>query len=182
MSYVIDTTAPVVTFTSPRPEGVIFDTDDMSSINWTVTDGVDGSGVASETVAFDGTAAAKGGTLDMFLLYPGIHTIVVTSADNLGNTGDTRATFIVRATAKSLISNFDRALAAGLITSKGTHASLRLKLNEASRAHEREMHATEHTILGAFVNELIAQSGKTIDPATADRFIAYARDLIANGG
>ena len=37
-------------------------------------------------------------------------------------------------------------------------------------------------MLGAFINELQAQRGKHVDSATANRFIAFAQDLIATGG
>ncbi len=181
-SYVIDTTPPVITHTSPVPEGRIFDTDDFSSIGWTSDDGEYGSGVASESATFDGAPTTQGAVLDMFFLQPGTHTIVVTAADNLGNTGTSTRNFVVRATADSLASNVQRAYSLGLITKANVRDSLADKIATARKSHDKGKHATEYNALGAFVEAILAQRGKSIDPATGDRFIAYARDLIANGG
>ena len=63
-----------------------------------------------------------------------------------------------------------------------TANSLGAKTDAALRSHQREQHATEWNQLGAFINELEAQRGKSIDPVTADRFIAFAQDLIARLG
>ena len=101
-SFVVDTTPPVITYTSPTPNGRIFDTDDLSTIAWSTDDGEHGSGVASQSMTFDGVGKTNGHVLDMFFLQPGTHTIVVTAADNLGNSGSSTRTFVVRATADSL--------------------------------------------------------------------------------
>jgi hypothetical protein len=160
---------------------VVFDTDDFSSIQYTADDGPLGSGVASDSVTFDGAPAANGDVLDMFFLDPGDHVVTVTATDNLGNRATQTHTFEVHATAESLASNLDRAFDLGLITKHGIHNSLRSKIEAALRAHERGKHRVEHNILRAFIHELAAQRGKAVDVATANRFIAYARDLIATG-
>jgi hypothetical protein len=43
-------------------------------------------------------------------------------------------------------------------------------------------HAVEHNQLTAWTHLLQAQRGDAVDAATADRFIAYAEDLIARNG
>jgi hypothetical protein len=173
-----DATPPTITVTSPVPEGVIFDTDDLSTITYTVTD--DGAGVDPTTVAstFDGAAAANGQTLDVFLLYPGTHTIVVSAADRVGNSGQSTRTFKVQATSASLLNNVGRACNEGLITKKGICNSMEAKLRNAVTRHDSAKHGPEGNILAAWINELQAQRGKAVDPDTADRFIAFARDLI----
>lgn len=88
----------------------------------------------------------------------------------------------MQATAASLLSNIDRAWSLGLITKAGIYNSLRTKLQQALRKHEAGQHGVEANMLNAFANELAAQSGKAVDAATAARFIAFARDLIARGG
>jgi hypothetical protein len=181
-NYVIDTTAPVITINSPRPEGVVFDTDDFSAIEWVSDDGLWGSGVASETAELDSAPVTNGYVLDTFLFAPGDHGFGITAVDHLGNSRAVAGSFVVRATAESLGNNLDRALDEGLITKRGIHSSLSAQIGAALRAHERGQHATEHNVLGAFVNHLESQRGKAIDVATADRFIAYAKDLVANGG
>lgn len=181
LTFVLDTTAPVITITTPS-EGSVFDTDDLSSIEYTTEDGALGSGVASDAVTFDGAPATNGQTLDMFFLAPGVHTIEVTAADNLGNDSNLVRTFEIHATADSLSSNLDRALELGLISKRGIYNGLTAKIEAAQKKHERGQHEVEWNVLGAFVNQLQAQRGKSIDPATADRFISYAQDLISRGG
>lgn len=172
----LDTTAPAIAITSPAPEGVVFDTDDLSSIEWTATDG--GSGVETETVTFDGAASTRGAVLDMFLLAPGTHTIVVSAADKLGNASSLTRTFKVEATSASLVSNVARACAEGLIEAQLCN-SLSTKVEHAAREHAQGDHRVEHNVLGAWINQLEAQRGKKVDTATANRFIAFANDLIA---
>jgi hypothetical protein len=174
----LDTAPPTITITSPAPQGVIFDTDDLSSIQWTVTDA--GSGVNASTVGatFDGAAASLGQVLDMFFLNPGSHEVRVSAADNLGNAGSLTRLFKVQATSASLVSNVQRACGLGLIA-KQQCSSLLTKVEHAMREHAQGDHKVEHNVLGAWINELEAQSGKKVDAATATRFIAYARDLIA---
>jgi len=172
----LDTTGPTIVVSSPAPEGVVFDTDDFSSIVWTASD--EGSGVATESATFDGAAAVSGQMLDMFTLFPGTHHVVVTSADRLGNSTTVTRTFKVQATSASLVSNVERACAEGLIEGKGTCNSLLTKVEHSAREHTRGKHAVEHNVLGSWINELRAQRGKKVDTATATRFIAYANDLI----
>jgi hypothetical protein len=175
-AYVLDTTPPEIT---ASPDGTTFDTDDLSAIHFSATDA--GSGLDHVTATFDGAPATDGQTLDMFFLAPGAHTVSVTAVDHLGNTSHKTAVFRVEATAASLISNVDRAFGLGLITKAGILNSLRTKLEQAQAKHEAGRHAVEASILNAFANELAAQSGKAVDAATAARFIAFARDLIARG-
>ncbi len=179
--FVLDTTPPQITITSPA-DGAVFDTDDFSSIDWTVTDGALGSGVAAESATFDGAPAANGQVLDMFLLDPGAHVVEVIASDNLGNTATVAHTFEVHATSESLLNNVDRAFAEGLITDPDVYQGLRDKTVAALKKHNQGKHATEHNILGAFINQLEAQRDKGVEAATADRFISYAEDLIAGGG
>jgi len=186
----LDTTPPVVTGATP-PFGLTFDTDDLTTVDFSIDDGVDGSGVASQSATIDGwdgnpatpnttRATFDGDVLDLFLFYPGTRTVAVTAADNIGNGGTTPLTFRLQATAESLLSNLERARAEGKI---GTvYNSLRVKLVNADKKHDDGRHDVEANMLGAFVNELEAQRGKKVDERIANRFIAFARDLVAAGG
>lgn len=189
----LDTTPPVVTGATP-PFGLTFDSDDFTTVDYTVDDGPDGSGVASQSAIIDGwdgdPAVANttrptfdGDVLDMFLFYPGTRTVSVTAADNVGNGATTPLTFQLHATAESLLSNLDRARAEGKLTgSNGTYNSFRTKLVNADKKHDAGQHAVEHNMIEAFAHECEAQRGKKLDARTADRFIAYALDLVASGG
>ncbi len=162
---VLDTTPPQITITKPAPEGVTFDSDDFSAIEYTVTDAASGVDDATVKALFDGAAATHGQVLDMFLLAPGAHTVNVAAADNLGNATDTTRTFELHATLESLLNNIDRSCTEGLIDQQGTCKSLSSQLS--------------HAPLHAFVNHVEAQRGKSIDTATANRLIAFAQDLDA---
>lgn len=175
---VLDTTPPTVTYTQPALAQ--YATDQFASIQFSVSDL--GSGVASSSVTFDGAAATNGQALDMFFLTAGLHTIVVTATDNVGNTGTTPRVFRVRATSASLLSNLDRARSLGLIPNAQVYTGLRDSLVAANASHRRGQHPTEWNQLQAFVNQILGQLGKGIDRATGLRFIGYALDLIASGG
>jgi hypothetical protein len=185
----LDTTPPVVTGATP-PFGRTFATDDSVTVDFAISDGP-GSGVAGSSATVDGwdgnpalanttRPTADGDVLDLFLFYPGTRTVKVTAIDQVGNSGTTNLTFTVRATAASLVSNLDRAKSEGKIGN--VYNSLRVKLVNAGRKHDGGDHAVEANMLGAWINELEAQRGKQVDARVADRFIAFARDLIANGG
>lgn len=179
LDFVLDTTAPQIDVTSPSPEGVELDTDDLSAITWSTNDGEHGSGVASSSATFDGGTAVQGQEIDTFLLAPGVHTIEVTATDNLGNTDTVTRTFRVRATSASLLANIERAWAEGLITDKGGFNGLRAKLEAAIAAHEDGMHDTEVNQLEAVLNQVNAKLDVGIQPAFGARLIAYLEDLIA---
>ncbi|MFN2502717.1 MAG: hypothetical protein ABR540_00490 [Acidimicrobiales bacterium] len=186
----LDTTPPVVTGATP-PFGLTFDTDDFTTVDFSVDDGVNGSGVASHSATIDGwdgdpnvpnktRATFDGDVLDLFLFYPGTRTVAVTAADNIGNGGTTPLTFKLQATAESLLSNLERAHAEGKVGN--VFNSLRVKLVNADKKHDDGRHDVEANMLGAFINELEAQRGKKVDTRIANRFIAFAQDLIDAGG
>lgn len=179
--FVLDTAPPVISVTSPAPEGREFDTDDRFPISWTTDDGPTGSGVASQGATFDGAPATNGQEVDTFLLDAGLHAVVVTAADNLGNTGSVTRTFRVRATSDSLLANITRACEEGLVTSAGACNGLRATLRAAVAAHGRGAHhPTEVNQLGAAVNQVDAKSGNGIEPVFAARLRGWLTDLIAN--
>jgi hypothetical protein len=54
-------------------------------------------------------------------------------------------------------------------------------VEHAAREHAQGDHAVEHNTLRAWISQLEAQRGNKVDPTTANRFIAFATDLIARG-
>ena len=60
-----------------------------------------------------------------------------------------------------------------------TNASLTSKMDNVVSNVDRENYATAINVLQAFINEVEAQSGKKIDPETAEMLIEYANNLIA---
>ncbi len=187
VEYWLDTTAPVVTCKTP-PFGMTFDTDDFATLDYDVADGADGSGVASIGSTIDGYLA-PGGTkvvvdgevLDMYQYYPDTRTVTVSAADNIGNSGSTGCAFEIEATPESLINNLKRARAEGLVPNADVYRGLMDKLEQVQRQHAKAKHSVEWNALDAFINQLEGQRGKGIDLVTADRFIAYAAEIIAAG-
>ena len=159
----------------------MFDTASTTTLTFSADDGL-GSGVKTLTATLDGNAITTGTVIDTFFLSAGTHTIVVSAEDNVGNASSKTIVFEVHATAESLGKNLDRAFSLGLIDKQGIYNSLSAKVDQAFKKHVAGQHHVEWNVLGAFVNELEAQSGKAVDAATAARFIGYANDLIARGG
>jgi hypothetical protein len=187
LEYRLDATPPVTTCATP-PFGLVFDTDDLSAVAYGISDGALGSGIASSSSMLDGylaehgvTPIANGAALDMYLLYPGVRTVAVSAADHLGNAGVSACTFEIHATPGSMLNNLDRAFQEGRIKNRGLWNSLQAKLRAAGAAAARGQCQTERNVLAALVNELEAQRGKGADAEIADRFMAYARDLILRG-
>jgi hypothetical protein len=186
--FFLDATPPEITISSP-PDGTVYDTDDFATITWSATDA--GSGVASQSGTFDGAATSNGAQIDMFFLYPGPHTVSVSATDNVGNSATKTNTFQVQATSVSLLNNVKRACGEPgnwppdtpvLITKHGICNALKQILDAAIAKHVAGTHAVEHNQLTAWTHLLQAQRGDAVDAATADRFIAYAEDLIARNG
>ena len=174
---VLDTTAPVITIVSPVAN-TLFDTDDMSLIDYSVEDGALGSGVASHSVTLDGGAAVDGQVLDMFLLSTGVHTIHVTSVDNLGNGSELTWTFEMQATSQSLIANIDRGYVTKQIRSRETYLLMRYRVTMAAVAHAMNDHETEWKRLRLLIAEIEKARGKTINVAYANKIIGWAQETI----
>jgi hypothetical protein len=175
---VLDTTPPVVTYTQPAANQ--YDTDDLASIAFTVTDAGSGVKAGSVSVTFDGVPTTNGAALDMFFLDAGIHTVAVTATDNVGNTGTTPKSFRLRATSQSLRNNVERAFQLGLITSKDVYLGLVDKLDTAVKLHGRGKHASEVDMLVSVRDQVLGQRGKGVQTAFADRMVGWVDDLIAS--
>lgn len=183
--YVLDTTAPVISCAAP-PFGGQFDSDDQVTVDFAITDGALGSGVAASSATIDGYAVlpgvvptSDGAALNMAQFYPGTRTVSIASRDHLQHAGALQCSFVVRATAASLQTNVRDARVQGLITTDSFMNSLLDTLRIADRQHRRGQHPTEWNALEAFVSQVMAQSGKSVDSSLATRLIAFARDIIA---
>jgi hypothetical protein len=189
-SVVLDTTPPVITVSSPVA-GQLYTTSSVIVLSFGADDGPLGSGVASTTATLDGAAVVNGQTIDLFNFTSGTHNLVVTSVDNLGNTSSVTRPFRVRATPASVLSNFDRAFVAGLITSrqldKAVHDELVKAGNFASQGNlggeGGQLNAALHQLMAARANQCnggpVTAPCFQIDPATADRLIVDVAELSA---
>ena len=156
------------------------------TLNYSAAD--TGCGVGSVTATMDGAATlpdghslASGQTINLLTeLTVGDHTFTVTAADNVGGTNTASVTFTIIVTAASIESDVTQFLAAGAIKNKGEANSLLAKLDAAAAARARGQCSTAANLYQAFINELLAQSGKGVDATAAAIMIADAQYLITH--
>jgi len=171
----VDRTAPVIQLTEPAATG--YDTDDLASVQYTITDPL--SGVETQSVKFDGAEVPTGYVLDMFTLNTGGHAAVATATDFVNNTATATRAFTLLATTTSLSNNLTRAVAESLVTDPKVVKGLRDKLNAAIKSHATAKHPTEVNQLVAVRDQLQAQLGKGVNSVFATRMIGWTNDLIA---
>ena len=121
---------------------------------------------------------AAGAEIDTYYFYPGTRTLRVSSADNLGNAMEGQCTFEIHATLESLLNNVRRAASEGLIRDPGIATALSTMIR-VTMAAQRRGASSYIDGLRPFVLLLEAQRGIGVETGTANRFIAYARDLMA---
>jgi hypothetical protein len=181
-----DATAPVVTINAPTASAYL--RPDFVTLDFSAVDGPDGttpsfaapSGVKSLTATLDGTPVTNGQQIDLYTLALGHHLLKVTASDYYGNSTSKSVDFTVIATAQSLVAGVNRFYSAGQIDNAGLRASLLDKLNTAQAyLNKGNVKAAQNT-LQAFINAVLAQSGKHITAAAADLLITDAKYVIAN--
>ena len=158
----------------------MYDTDDFSSIIYSVDDG-NRSGVASDSVTFEDVTTSNGAVIDMFFLNAGTHIAVATATDNVGNRDETPRSLYLRATSQSLRNNVDRALQLGLITNLDVYKGLTDKLDTEVKLHGRGRHDADVHMLSSVRDQVCpASDGKRVETAFADRMVTWVDDLIAS--
>jgi hypothetical protein len=152
----IDLTNPTVTYTGGK---ATYGIDETISITCTAADAL--SGIASTTCTnISGSAASFG---------PGTHTFSASALDKAGNTGTGSVTFTVVVTHTGLC-----ALVRQYVDKEGVAQALCSKLEAAAaKAGRQEQEADLH----AFVNQVEAQSGKSMTAEEAATLIRLAGDL-----
>lgn len=83
-------------------------------------------------------------------------------------------------TPDSIIADVKAALAGGQISNSGVATALLAELNQAKAARATGGCVTASRVYGAFVNNVSAQSGKSIDAGTASHLVSEAQFLITN--
>jgi hypothetical protein len=154
-----DTTPPTITYSG---NAGIYTVDQMVNITCSAYDGQ--SGIASST------CRNIGGPAYTFPL--GINTFSATAADKAGNTGYASTSFTVKLTYDSLGN-----LVKKFVTKSGTANSLLAKLDNARAAEARGDIKAKTGMIGAFINEVQAQTGKAISPENAIVLIALAKAI-----
>ena len=115
----------------------------------------------------------------MFLLAPGTHTVGRARRGQARERVEPDAEVRGARDVGQPRSNIKRACTEGLIDGTGLCNALLVKVEHARGKHAQGDHDVEQNVLGAWINQLEAQRGKKVELATANRFIAFATDLIA---
>jgi hypothetical protein len=176
LQFITDTTAPVITITSPMAKAYLHTA--ALTVDFDVTD--PGSGVRSVTAKLDGVAVVDGQVIDLLTLALGEHAFIVKATDRAWNESTASVRFTVTASVASLKTLVTRFYAEGKITKAGTKTSLMAKLNAAEKYVTAGQNASAISTLKAFINEVKAQTGKSITPVAAAILIAEAQWVIAS--
>ena len=142
------------------------------------------SGVASISATLDGIAVENGESIELWSpdtgLSLGPHVFAVTAIDNAGNSATETVEFNVIATVGSLQDLVDILWESGFFSSpKGIRTSLLQKLYVVERYIDAGKIEDAKSVLGAFINQLEAQSGKHVSEYAAYILITdaqYIRD------
>ncbi|MCK4474680.1 hypothetical protein KAU30_02460, partial [Candidatus Bathyarchaeota archaeon] len=177
-----DITPPTITIIEPTTRDYLHS--ENLTISFTVEDLE--SGVASVTATLDGDPVADGDNIPLYNLTLGEHTFEVTAMDNAGNTATETVTFNIIATVGSLQDLVDFFFETGQIDPpqskrhRGITNSLLAKLKAAENYIEDGEIDDAIGVLGAFINQLQAQSGKHVSEFAADILITDAQYVIDN--
>lgn len=153
-------------------------------LNYTVTDG--GSGVSSFTPTMNGSTTvggsglASGQMINLLTTLPlGQNTFAITATDKVNNMSSASVTFTIIVTPQSIIDDVNQLQGSGAISANIAGALL-AKLNNALMKRNAGQCGAAANIYSAFINQVMAQTGKGITPAAAAILIADAQYLIAH--
>jgi hypothetical protein len=155
------------------------------TLNYSVTDS--GSGVATITTLMDGSATVAGSGLASGQAFPlltslplGTHVFTVMAVDAVGNMSPIASiTFTIIVTAQSMIDDVTQFQSSGAVAST-VASSLLAKLNNAKASQAAGRCGPAAHQWAAFMQQVRAQSGKSITPVAADILLADAQYLSAN--
>lgn len=157
-----DVTPPVVDYAGNAGS---YDIAADVAITCSASDPTPGSGMAGDTCAdIAGPAYSFGLAISSFS---------AEGTDNAGNVGTGSTSFTVTASFSGLCT-----LVESFVSQKGVANSLCAKLAAAERAEARGQTNAQNGSLGAFINEVTAQTGKKIDASDAAILLAMANALM----
>jgi hypothetical protein len=174
----LDRTGPTISYsiTAPTNSGSY----DVGQVVTLTDSASDVDNVASISAVLDGTTAiASGVAFNTETLAAGVHTIVITAKDGLGNVSTTTITLTVHATVGGLTTAVNDGVTHLQITSSTVATQLRAYLSSAQSALTAGNHTLAKSYLASFVTYVQGQSGTTINAAYAALLVGWANDLIA---
>jgi kumamolisin len=177
----VDRTPPVITIT--QPTATTYTHSSTLTLSYTVTD--TGSGVGTVTPTMNGSGTVGGSTIvnglaiNLLTALPlGPNTFAITAFDKVLNKSSASVVFTITVTPASIINDVTQLQASGAITMNTN--PLLAKLQNALTYETAGDCADAVDLYGAFINLVMAQTGKGITPAAAAILIADAQYLEAN--
>ena len=174
----VDKTKPVITITQPTATNYTHSS--TLTLGYTVTD--TGSGVGTVTPTMNGSGTVGGSpvvnglAINLLTALPlGTNTFAITAYDKVLNTSSASVTFTIIVTAASIIDDVTELQASGAITMNTN--PLLAKLNNALADEMGGNCTAAENLYGAFINQVMAQTGKGITAAAAAVLIADAQYL-----
>jgi 2',3'-cyclic-nucleotide 2'-phosphodiesterase (5'-nucleotidase family) len=177
LSFITDTTPPVITITFPTETSYI--NSGSLILNFGATDDI--SGVRSVTGSLDGVSVANGQVVNLYKYGAGPHTLTVTAEDMAYNVSSKSVTFTVTSTFQSLITVVKSMYYNKQITSWTTYQSLLKKLQAVYSLNSRNKEAYrlgKIAILKSFISKVDAGIGHTIKSEGGHVLIQDARYII----
>jgi|GEM_PF-3302203 len=172
----IDKTPPTITIT--EPQGVTYLDDQTITPSFSATDAL--SGVDTVAGSVYGLSAMNGQGIELWQLPLGPVPFTVTASDNAGNSASQTVTFTVTTNIGSMEDLIGQFTSTGLIADRGLGQSLTAKLREAESAQARGDQTASVNALGAFENELDAQTGKGVAATAATVLLRDAQYVLTS--
>lgn len=177
----VDKKPPTITITQPTATNYTHSS--TLTLNYTVTDGGSGVGTVTPTMNGSGTvggsAIVNGLAINLLTALPlGPNTFAITAYDKVLNMSSASVTFTIIVTAASIIADVNELQASGAITMNTN--PLLAKLNNALADRSGGNCTAAGNVYGAFINQVMAQTGKGITAAAAAILIADAQYLEAH--
>jgi hypothetical protein len=126
----------------------------------------------------DGVAVISGQVVDLHTLALGSHTLTVYAIDKAYNQSSLSVTFNVDATIQRMMSSMYKFYGEGKFTKVAIYKNLYNKLSLAQAALNKGQNKLVINHLNAFINEVQAQTGKSIDATAATVLITDAQYVI----
>jgi 2',3'-cyclic-nucleotide 2'-phosphodiesterase/3'-nucleotidase len=175
LQFITDTQAPTITITSPTATTYLHYQNlilDFGAVD------VGTAGIKKVWADLDGAPVTNGQTIDLHTLALGNHTLTVNAMDKAYNQSSASVTFTVDATVQSLMSSMFKFYGEGKFTKAAIYKNLYNKLTLAQADLNKGQNKLAINHLTAFINEVKAQAGKSIDPVAANLLITDAQYLI----
>jgi hypothetical protein len=162
----LDTAGPAITVTLSAPQGPLgYD----GSANISISESArDLSGVQSLSYSLDGGAASTSGTINVYSLAAGSHTVVITAVDGVGNVRTSTQTFAVQPS----LTGIQDAVTVG--ANSGTISNKEQRTLASILSNGQDSLATR---LAKFQTEVSRQAGGAIATSEANLLLGWAQSL-----